>query len=151
MSNSDVSHASDCIFYDSELKELQKSFKSAYEILRQISKRAERRDTIQMSKSLFDYVERKRTRTSDPAQFFNFVFDDYRCCIYRYRKLYRILCLGFECPFFARPIPEWTGAGNMYGSWLDISDDLVTYFGDTVVYLITKIIIPFIGRDGVIF
>ena len=124
---SDISHASDCVFYDSELKQLRASFKSAYDTLKRIEKRAERRQTIQISQSLFDYVERERTKITVPQQFYDFKYADYRICIYHYHSKYSVLCVGFE--FFAERWRQcdFYGNGRLYGEFDSFKDCLNLY------------------------
>lgn len=140
--NSDIGHLENTVYYDSELKALDRAFKDCYEIFKQIRKRSERRETVQISKSLFDYVERKKFINSDPSLFFDLHFDDYRCCIYYWRKKYRILCLGFESPDFNMSLPEWKSTGNLYGSWSSLCDELYYFYLRSCLYLLNNVISP---------
>lgn len=150
--NSDISHASDCVFYDAELKSLKRDFYNIYKIFKEIDKRAERRETIQISKSLFDYVERKRTLNSVPSQFFNFSAEDIRICIYKYRKFYTILVIGFDwlTPDLSVLRTDYTGVGKMYGSFDSVSNAIPEYLR-AIYYYLTRVIVidelPLINID----
>lgn len=131
---SDISHASDCVFYDVELREISKLVKQLYKVTKSIEKRSERRQTIQISKSLFDYVERSRSKSKVPTEFYNFHDDDVAIKIYRYKGFYRILVIGFEYPrsrlFF---FEDWVGKGYLHGEFKTL-DDCIPYFYSVVSY-----------------
>ena len=112
--DSDISHASDCVFYDAELKKLRLAFKDADKILKDISKRAERRQTVQISKSLFDYSERSRDFRVVPQKYFDFRLDNYRICLFVYKGKISVLCVGFELPFPADRVDDFVGSGSLY-------------------------------------
>lgn len=121
--DSDISHASDCVFYDIELRELKKLFKDMNTVFSRINKRAERRQTIQISKSLFDYVERKNNLIKCPQDFYNFSYSDCRIFIFRYRGAYSVYCTGFDYPLLnIRSEKSFFGVGHMYGYFTDLSE-----------------------------
>ena len=112
--NSDISHASDCVFYDAELKRLRLAFKEADTVLKDIAKRAERRQTVQISKSLFDYSERSRDFRVVPQKYFDFRLDNFRVCLFVYKGKLSVLCVGFELPFPSHRVDDFVGSGNLY-------------------------------------
>ena len=138
-SNSDISHFSDCVYYDSELRRLSKLFDEQYKIFKNIKKRAERRQTIQISKSLFDYVEKSRTRFTCPQTFYDFKYDDYRVCIYFYSGKYSILCIGFDFRDGNFRSLDWFGKGKLYGEFKNLSDSLALYC-NAVDYLLNRVL-----------
>lgn len=135
--NSDISHFSDCVYYDSELRELSQLFKDSYDVLKRIRKRADRHQTQQISKSLFDYVELKKTRSKVPQQFYDFVFDDYRVCIYYWRGYYSVMVVGFDFPYEYRNSDTF-GVGTLHGEYKTI-EDCFKLFLRAISYLISQI------------
>lgn len=133
---SDISHASDCVFYDIELREFSKLVKELYKVTKQIEKRAERRQTIQISKSLFDYVERSRSKAKIPTDFYSFIDDDTSIKIYRYKGFYRLLIIGFTLPRSVLPFyEEWLGKGNLYGEFKTLDECIPLYYFCVSYYL----------------
>ncbi len=127
--DSDVGHAIDCVYYDSELKDLKASFKEAYSILKRIDKRAERRQTVQVSKSLFDYVEKQGMLRAVPSEFFDFKYNDTRICIYRFKKSYAILVIGFDWSTTEYELwrSDYFGVGHLYGYFKTPKDAMPAY------------------------
>lgn len=113
--DSDISHASDCVFYDSELRLFRRSFDDCYRVLKQISKRAERRQTVQISKSLFDYSERKTDFRVCPQKYFDFRMDEFRICIYLYKGRYSVLCVGWCPKAESMERKDFIGSGRLFG------------------------------------
>lgn len=136
--DSDIGHLPDTIFYDSELRELSAQFDSIYKILKNIKKRAERRQSVQISESLFQYVERKRTLNAVPQDFYDFRNGDDRVCIYRFRNKYCVLCVGFDV-WQAPHHKEWNSTGFLlYPS--DSISEVLPYFFSCVDYYLQNIL-----------
>ena len=135
--DSDINHYSDCVYYDSELKQLKKSFKEIYNVLKEIDKRAERKQTTQISKSLFDYVEQKKQLDKVPQDFFDFRFFFDRVCLYKIKNDYTVLCVGFEYPN-SNYVFTYSGVGQCYGLYHDITDAIFAFM-DVVQYYIVFI------------
>lgn len=133
--NSDISHASDCVFYDSELRQLRRSFDDAAKVLKDIQKRAERRQTVQISKSLFDYCERRHDFKACPQKYFDFRMDNYRVCVYVHRGKFGVLCVGFDYNSPANEVTSFVGAGKLYYACNYLSD-VVIYFRQIVLYFV---------------
>ena len=125
--NSDLSHASDCVFYDSELRLFKRSFKECYEILKNIDKRAERRQTVQISKSLFDYCERTKDFKVAPQKFYDFRLDEYRICVFKYKGRFSVLTVNFEFNHPNEEISDFVGSGHLYYSCTKLSDCVVHF------------------------
>ena len=137
--NSDISHNPSCVFYDYELKKLSSLFREGNKIFRNIEKRAERRQTVQISKSLFDYVERCRVLDICPQEFYDFRCGDYRICIYRYKKRFSILCVGFEYiqRYYLRK--NYEGLGNLYYEFATLKEVIPYYY--SVVYYFLDVVL----------
>ena len=121
--NDGVTWYSDCVYYDAELRKLRSLFKETDKVFKDISKRAERRQTVQCSKSLFDYYERKADFKVCPQKYFDFRMDEYRICMFLYKGFYSVLCVGFA-PLQAEIMErkDFVGAGCLFGkfkSWKD--------------------------------
>ncbi|AXH76317.1 MAG: hypothetical protein [Microviridae sp.] len=137
--NSDISHDSSCVYYDFELKKLTSLFRDVNKILRNIEKRAERRQTVQLSSSLFDYVERCRHLDLVPQDFYDFRCGDYRVCIYRYKKKFSVLCVGFEYfnRYFLRK--DYSSLGSLYFEF-DTLKEVIPYFYSVVFYFLDSVL-----------
>ena len=135
--NSDLGHASDCIFYDSELKSLKAHFKECATILKNIDKRAERRQTVQISKSLFDYAERGKDLKVQPQKYYDFVMDNYRICVFKYKGKYSILCVGFDYEMDYLRDCDFYGAGRLFFE-TDLLESAVVYFRRVVSYFVNR-------------
>ena len=135
--NSDISHFSDTVYYDSELRELSKLFKDSYDIFKRIQKRASRCQTLQISKSLFDYVQMTESKCSVPQQFYDFKSDDVRICVYRYKGSYSVLVYGFD--YLKDDFRCSLGASSLYGEFVHLSD-CVNFFLRVIAYYINNIL-----------
>lgn len=135
--NSDISHASDCVFYDSELRSFRRSFDECYKILKDIQKRAERRQTVQISRSLFDYSERKTDFKCNPMKYFDFRMDDVRICLYFYKGFYSVLCLGFTYDKFFLRDDGFVGAGELYYKEKNI-DSCIPHFRKVLLFFVQQ-------------
>lgn len=137
--NSDISHASDCVFYDSELKSFKQKFKEINQILKDIDKRAQRRQTIQISKSLFDYIETVKTKEHCPQILYDFRDDFVRICPYRVKGRFSVLVVGFDYPFVPLFNCEFSGVGLFYGDFDKLDDCLVLYRKIVYYYLLNVV------------
>ena len=135
--NSDLEHFSDCVFYDAELRQLRKSFKDADDILKHIVKRAERRQTVQISKSLFQFVERKNTMKVAPQEYFDFRMDEYRISIYMYKGSYHVQTLGFSYYPDTLSFEQLAGPSHLYYGAKYLKD-LVPRFREIVLWFIER-------------
>ena len=151
MSNSDIEHASDCIFYDTEIKELRKKFKESYEILKAIEKRCDRRQTVQISKSLFDYVERSKTFRAVPQSFFCFISRDVKICIYRYRQYYSVLVVGFDYNDLDKCFNDYIGVGKLYGNFKSVDECVPLYYKIVAYYLHNVVKFDMLDLDDIPF
>ena len=134
--NSDISHASDCVFYDSELRLFKEKFKELNNILKNIDKRAQRRQTIQISKSLFDYIETVKTKEHCPQILYDFRDDFVRICPYRVKGQYSVLVVGFDYPFVPLFNCEFSGVGLFYGQFDKLDNCLILYRKIVYYYLL---------------
>ena len=119
----DAQWFSDCVYYDSELRQLRRSFDECRKIFSDIEKRAQRRQTVQCSKSLFDYYERKQDFKVCPQKYFDFRMDSFRICMFIYKGFYSVLCTGFT-PLNGEIMErkEFVGAGRLFGKFRTWSD-----------------------------
>ena len=133
--NSDVSHLDDCIYYDSELRQLRALFKDMYKIFKDIEKRAVRSQTVQVSKTLYDYVDLQKVKKDVPQSFYDYKNGDYRVCIYKYRSKYSVLCVGFDYDVHLRRRDGFYSAGTLYGCFDKLDSDCIALFCRIVNYL----------------
>lgn len=121
------------VYYDEDLRELRKTVKHLKDVMDLMEKRYYRHETIQISKSVFDYVTAKEMSIQYPQQLYNFQVGDYRIAIKRVflqnRKdsRYTCVCLGF--------VPDWrfNQYRNEYGYFLEEKlEDCVKCYVDIV-------------------
>ena len=148
-SDDEITRFSECYFYDYDLKELSSSFDSLYKVFRRIKKRAERRSTLQISKSVFDYYEKKQDLKVTPWKYYDFRYNDYRICIWRYRQYYSVVCVGFEYPQESRRDDIWLGAGLPYGKFESYVEAVPLF--DEIVYWFIHNVITSLDVDEVTF
>lgn len=138
-----------CVYYDYELVQLRKDFTELYKIFKRIEKRAERRQTVQISKSLFDYYDRKSDLKVCPQKYYDFRYGEYRICLYKFYSKISILCVGFQYPYqFKRDCP-YKGCGFLYGEYdtyvsaLPLFSEIVYWFCLYFIYDVEPEEIPF--------
>lgn len=69
------------IYYDHDLKSLSKSFDELYNLFKVIKKRHDRKSTQRISKSVFDFVDRRDRLNQSPEMFYSCQYDCKRICI----------------------------------------------------------------------
>lgn len=69
------------IFYDSDFVEIRKTVNHLNDLLKNMTLRFDRKDTLTIAKSVFDYVTQKEMYVHYPHMYFDFRFDDTRICI----------------------------------------------------------------------
>lgn len=141
MQENDISHASDCVYYDSELKQLRRSFDEIYKVFKRIEKRASRAQTIQISKSVFDWYSRKADLKVCPQKYYDFRFGEYRICLYVYHSKFSILCLGFQPPFPRRD-EYFPSSGTLYGEF-DNYRQALPLLSEILYYFCTNVLLTF--------
>ena len=138
--DSDVQRLSECYYYDFDLKELSENFDNLYKIFKRIRKRAERRQTIQISKSIFDYYSKKDDLKRIPQKYFDFRHGDIRVCLYKYRNSFSVVCVGFDYPYESRREDYYIGVGTPYGSFatydlaVPLFEQIVKWYLDNFVF-----------------
>lgn len=106
----------ECVYYDTDMKELSEAFDTALKVFRNIRRRADRRESVRVSKSFFDYVTKASALDVTPEIFYDFRLDNLRVKIYRYRAMYGVLCV--DCDYPAGKLnTAYTGVGNFYGNF----------------------------------
>lgn len=69
------------IFYDSDFERVRKCAKELLTTLDEISHRLDRHDTLQVARSVFDYVSQKEMYHVYPHLYYDLRFGDWRICI----------------------------------------------------------------------
>lgn len=62
----------ECCFYDRELKTLDRDFNSLYETFKRIKKRVERKESVKVSKSVFDWANKVDLENTCPQNLYQF-------------------------------------------------------------------------------
>lgn len=62
----------ECCFYDRELKTLDRDFNSLFETFKRIKKRVERKETVKVSKSVFDWANKVDLENTCPQNLYQF-------------------------------------------------------------------------------
>lgn len=141
MFEDDVSRYSDCYFYDVDLRELSASFDSIYKVFKRIRKRAERRQTVQISKTIFDYYDRKADLARVPQKYYDFRNGTDRICLYAYRGFYSVLCVGFMYPKLYKREDIYLGVGFPYGKTKSL-DEIKKLFYEILWWYFENVIYP---------
>lgn len=119
------------IFYDTDFKEIRSSVKHLSDVLKNIELRMSRSESLQISKSVFDYEEQKEFYIHYPHMYYDFRYGDVRICIgrkkYKKNNEYFVNCCGFT------PDSRYNGfIGHFgYGS-SDTLNGVLTLFSDIV-------------------
>lgn len=129
-----------CVYYDDELKELDSAVKVLSSVFKRIHKRAERRQTQQLSKSVFDYWERRTYSDKMPQFFYDFRYDPFRVCVYRKSGNLFVLVVGdLDWSALNFPVFEVLDDGSrLFGPCLDMEDAALTYL--EIVYHVSAFI-----------
>lgn len=141
----------DCVYYDYELKALHKAFDSLYKIFKRIEKRADRRQTVQISKSLFDYYDRKSDLKVVPQKYFDFRYGEYRICLFRYRNKVSVLTVGFSWPECPSRVIDYSGVGNLYGEFDVVNIDCLNMFQSCVYWFVLHFMADCAADDDIPF
>lgn len=87
------------VYYDDDLRALRSQFKKLQSILDAISKRFERHETIQIAKSVFDYVTSKEMALEYPHTRYCMACGDVKIFIKKIKvknsRRYCVCCLGY--------------------------------------------------------
>lgn len=74
------------IFYDKDFEEIRRTVKKLADTMKAIQLRIDRHETLQISRSVFDYVTQKEMYLHNPYMFYDFRCADTRICIGRIYK-----------------------------------------------------------------
>lgn len=87
-------------FYDTDFVEIRKTVKRLDDILKAMTLRYERHDTLTIAKSVFDYVTQKEMYIHYPHMYYDFRFGDTRICVgkkhFKGKNLYFVNVCGFR-------------------------------------------------------
>lgn len=96
-SNKNNKFNSTCVYYDKDLKSLSKCFEVMSGIFSDIESRFARKDTLEISTSVFNYMEKQVLKCKDPHPFYRFCLDEVEIFIFCPRKgLYNIKITGLD-------------------------------------------------------
>lgn len=84
------------VITDKELNAAFKYVKGLYDVFKDAKKRFERRETMNVSSSALKYMQLKRDVVSYPYVLYDFVCENVRCCIVRFKSFYTVCCIGFK-------------------------------------------------------
>ena len=129
----------DCVFYDYELRQLRRSFLEIYKTFKNIEKRADRAQTVQISKSLFDYYNRKSDMKACPQKYYDLRNGDVRICLFAYQGRYSVLVSGFKWDSRRERLSDYSGDGILYGSYATPYE---------AVPLFHEIVFDYVAREG---
>lgn len=119
------------VYYDDDLKNIRSLVKELSDVLKAMTLRYERHDTLQVAKSVFDYVSQKEMYFVYPHLYYDCRFGDWRVCIacYREHKKHRYyVCVSGIIPP-ARFNPYITSLG--YGDFESL-EEAVTLFSEII-------------------
>lgn len=69
------------LFYDSDMKRIHLIAKELFDLVKNMQNRYVHKESTQIAKSVFNYVERKDMLYTNPQCFYDFRFGDSRICI----------------------------------------------------------------------
>lgn len=97
MANEENKFVASCVYYDKDLKRLEDLFEETNEIFKDISTRFARKDTLEISTSIFKYMEKSVLKCKEPRPFYQYVCDDIEIYIFSPRSgTYNIKLCGFS-------------------------------------------------------
>lgn len=119
------------IFYDSDFAEIRGLVKKLSDLLKIMEMRIDRRETLQIAKSIFDYESQKEMYFHYPQMYYDFRFGDVRICIgrkkYKNTDEYFVNCCGFT------PNERFNSTIGHYGyGCSETLDGVLTLFSDIV-------------------
>lgn len=90
----------ECVFYDRDIKKLSRAFDDVYDVFKSIRKRVERKDTMKVARSTFDFYNRQEEVTRHPHNVFHF-HDDISHISLEFNskeKVYEVHSVGYNLP-----------------------------------------------------
>lgn len=127
----------ECVYYDRDLKKLDRCFNECFEVFKSIKKRVERKETVKVAKSVFDFYNRQEMVTHNPQSVYNF-HDDVVCITLEFNSkedLYEVHSYGWNLPksdFWMRP------TSNVGTCSSDLKHGIMAYRKAVKLYIMEK-------------
>lgn len=128
---SEFSFPKDCkyVYFDSDLRKIQKSVKELSDTLKTITRRFEHKTTITACSSIFNYLERKNALLFQPSLFYDFRHNDVRISIF-YQKfvdgwVYTVCSRNYKPSY--KVLKDIVSSGDFYGRFIVIDDAIKLY------------------------
>lgn len=119
------------VYYDDDLRALNTQFKKCLDILKAITHRYERHETIQIAKSVFDYVTQKEMSLEYPHTRYCFACGDVKIFVKKLHlhnsRFYTVVSLGWL------PHSRFNEYRNDHGYYLsETLESILTHYVDIV-------------------
>lgn len=127
------------IFYDEDFATVRRISKELEKVLKEMEKRFERHETLNIARSVFDYATQKEMYTIYPYMYYDFRVADTRICIGCNRKkkdkIYFVSVVGFKPdPRFNKYISEYGwGAEESIEKALRLFYEIIYDFSSTML------------------
>lgn len=130
---SEFNFPKDCkyVYFDSDLRKIQKSVKELSDTLKTITRRFEHKTTITACSSIFNYLERKNALLFQPSLFYDFRYNDVRISIFYEHikatgeKFYTVCCRNYHPTY--KSLNGCVSAGDFYGKFDGIDSAISLY------------------------
>lgn len=120
-----------CLIYDKELEVLFNNVKSMYDILKLAKERFLRKDSINISKSVTQYMQKIKDLEDYPYALYTFLHRNVKICIVQKRKRFHVFAIGarffdvFQKEFYQ---PDMYGDFDNLSDCIELYDEIVRWF-----------------------
>lgn len=127
----DVLSKTHCLIYDVELDSLYASAKNMYDILKLAKERFLRKDSINISKSVCEYMQKIKDLEDYPYSLYTFLHRNVKICIIQKKKRFHVFAIGadffnvFQKDFYQ---PDLYGDFDNLSDCIELYDEFVRWF-----------------------
>lgn len=121
------------IFFDTEFQKVFKVFKELSDVINSIESRIRRKESLVVSDSKFQYIDRKKERHLVPESHFCFVDEEEEIKIIRIKKFYYI-----SSTFKGSRLKNWRGVPRLYGEYDLLYKAIEDYHYTVKEYILRK-------------
>lgn len=131
------------LFYDWELEKSFADVKRLYDTFKRAKKRFERKETIQISKSMCDYIQKCKDVELNPYILYKFDFGSDRICLCQERKIYYVYVSVSDLSIYKQKFSDCFKFGNFFGGYDTLSSAITLYAEMVMFYFSDFEVLPF--------
>lgn len=121
-----------CVIFDKDLKTLYRLVDTLYRFTSDMKNRFQHKETTLVAKSVFDYALKRDLYLTTPQVFYDFRYHDTRIFLFRTKKTYHVMSLGFKPSDKHRQFSV-----DVYGTYSRLSPAIVEFISIVQEFLDT--------------